>query len=113
NDAQKINGKLELKLKNLENMIHQQTHIIQRQDEVSERLKNKILEIETDRNQYHEKLLEHEQNETKTFIPNENGRTRTQDSTVTQSTESTRKYSITSTLTSDSNKKPIKKVEKL
>ncbi|CAF1400078.1 unnamed protein product [Adineta steineri] len=110
NDAQKINGKLELKLKNLENMIHQQTHIIQRQDEVIERLKNKILEIETDRNQYHEKLLEHEQNETKTFIPNENGRTLTQDSTVTQSTESTRKYSITSTLTSDSNKKPIKKV---
>jgi hypothetical protein len=63
NDAQKINEKLELKLKNLENMIHQQTYIIRRQDEVIERLKTKILKIETERDHLRERLIIHEQRE--------------------------------------------------
>jgi uncharacterized membrane-anchored protein YjiN (DUF445 family) len=62
-DAHKLSEKLELKLKNLEHMIHQQTYIIRRQDEVIERLKSKILKIETERDHFRERLSIHEQRE--------------------------------------------------
>jgi hypothetical protein len=62
-DAQKLSEKLELKLKNLEHMINQQTYIIRRQDEVIERLKNKILKIESERDHFRERLSIHEQRE--------------------------------------------------
>jgi hypothetical protein len=62
-DAQKLSEKLELKLKNLEYMIHQQTYIIRRQDEVIERLKSKILKIESERDHFRERLSFHEQRE--------------------------------------------------
>ena len=62
-DAQKLSEKLELKLKNLEHMIHQQTYIIRRQDEVIERLKSKILKIENERDHFRERLSVHEQRE--------------------------------------------------
>ncbi len=62
-DAQKLSDKLELKLKNLEHMIHQQTYVIRQQDEVIERLKSKILKIETERDHFRERLSVHEQRE--------------------------------------------------
>lgn len=62
-DAQKLSEKLELKLKNLEYMIHQQTYIIRRQDEVIERLKSKILKIENERDHFRDRLSVHEQRE--------------------------------------------------
>ena len=62
-DAQKLSEKLEFKLKNLEHMIHQQTYIIRRQDEVIERLKGKILKIENERDHFRERLSVHEQRE--------------------------------------------------
>ncbi|CAF4872772.1 unnamed protein product, partial [Rotaria sp. Silwood2] len=42
----------ESKLKKLEDMINQQTYIIRQQDEVIERLKSKILKIETERDHF-------------------------------------------------------------
>ena len=60
-DAQKLSEKLEIKLKNLEYMIHQQTYIIRRQDEVIERLKTKILKIENERDHFRDRLSQHEQ----------------------------------------------------
>ena len=51
-DSQKLNEKLEVKLKNLENMINQQTFIIQKQDNVIEQLKEKILHLETERDDF-------------------------------------------------------------
>lgn len=62
-DAQKLSEKLESKLKNLEHMIHQQTYVIRRQDEVIERLKSKILKIENERDHFRERLSVHEQRE--------------------------------------------------
>ncbi len=62
-DAQKLSDKLELKLKNLEHMIHQQTYVIHQQDEVIERLKSQILKIETERDHFRERLSIHEQRE--------------------------------------------------
>jgi hypothetical protein len=62
-DAQKLSEKLESKLKNLEYMIHQQTYIIRRQDEVIERLKSKILKIESERDHFRERLSVHERRE--------------------------------------------------
>ena len=62
-DAQKLSDKLELKLKTLEHMIHQQTYIIRQQDEVIERLKTKISKIETERDHFRERLSLHEQRE--------------------------------------------------
>lgn len=61
-DAQKLNEKLESKLQNLEKMINQQTYIIQRQDEVIERLKTKMVQIENERDLFRERLIaqEHE-----------------------------------------------------
>lgn len=56
-DAQKLNEKLETKLQNLEKMINQQTYIIQRQDEVIERLKTKMIQIENERDQFRERLI--------------------------------------------------------
>ena len=64
-DAQKLSEKLELKLKNLEYMIHQQTYVIRRQDEVIERLKSKILKIEGERDHFRDRLSAHEQDERK------------------------------------------------
>jgi hypothetical protein len=64
-DAQKLSEKLELKLKNLEHMIHQQTYIIRRQDEVIERLKSKILKIESERDHFRDRLSQREQEEKK------------------------------------------------
>ncbi|UJR25803.1 hypothetical protein I4U23_007153 [Adineta vaga] len=91
-DAQKINEKLEVKIKNLENMIHQQTLIIQRQDEVIERLKSRIAKFETNYDQTPE------QNETSSFTPNENNRVNrklsSSSTTITQSSiGSTKKIS--------------------
>lgn len=60
-DAQKLSEKLELKLQNLEKMIHQQTFIIRQQDEVIERLKSKIQTIETERDHFRDRLSVHEQ----------------------------------------------------
>ena len=54
---------MELKLKDLERMINQQTFVIQQQDEVIERLKSKILEIETERDHFRERLFIHEHHE--------------------------------------------------
>ena len=62
-DAQKLNEKLETKLQNLEHMIHQQTYIIRRQDEVIERLKSKISKIEGERDHFRDRLSVHEQRE--------------------------------------------------
>jgi hypothetical protein len=62
-DAQKLSDKLDIKLKNLEYMIHQQTYIIRRQDEVIERLKSKILKIENERDHFRDRLSIHEQRE--------------------------------------------------
>jgi hypothetical protein len=62
-DTQKISEKLELKMKNLENMINQQTYVIRRQDEVIERLKTKILKIETERDHFRDRLSIHERRE--------------------------------------------------
>ncbi|CAF0816772.1 unnamed protein product [Didymodactylos carnosus] len=57
-ESQLVNAKLEQKLKNLEEMINQQTYIIRRQDEVIERLKTKISRIETERDSFRDKLNE-------------------------------------------------------
>ncbi|CAF4328596.1 unnamed protein product [Rotaria sp. Silwood2] len=62
-DTQQLSEKLESKLKNLEHMINQQTFIIREQDEVIERLKTKIFKIETERDQFRERLSIHEQRE--------------------------------------------------
>ncbi|CAF3790591.1 unnamed protein product [Rotaria sp. Silwood1] len=62
-DTQQLSEKLESKLKNLEHMINQQTFIIREQDEVIERLKTKIFKIETERDQFRERLSFHEQRE--------------------------------------------------
>ena len=62
-DAQKLSEKLEIKLKSLEHMIDQQTYVIRRQDEVIERLKSKILHIETERDRFRDRLSMHEQRE--------------------------------------------------
>ena len=51
-DSLKLNERLEEKLKNLENMINQQTFIIQKQDNVIEQLKDKILHLETERDDF-------------------------------------------------------------
>ena len=64
-DAQKINEKLESKLKNLEEMIHQQTYVIRRQDEVIERLKSKISKIEGERDHFRDRLTVQEQEKKK------------------------------------------------
>jgi hypothetical protein len=62
-DTQKLNEKFEIKLKSLEHMINQQTFVIRRQDEVIERLKSKILHIETERDHFRQRLSIHEQRE--------------------------------------------------
>ena len=51
-DSLKLNERLEQKLKNLENMINQQTFIIQKQDNVIEQMKDKILHLETERDEF-------------------------------------------------------------
>jgi hypothetical protein len=62
-DAQKLSEKLDIKLKNLEHMIHQQTYIIRRQDEVIEHLKSQIFKIENERDHFRDRLSIHEQRE--------------------------------------------------
>ena len=44
-------------------MLNKQTFVIQQQDEVIERLKSKILEIETERDHFRERLFAHEHRE--------------------------------------------------
>jgi hypothetical protein len=89
-------------------MIHQQTFIIRRQDEVIERLKNKILKIETERDHFRERLSEHEQRDydEKKTSTNETERVSEQDN------QSNRKYSNTSTTNTEQNKPSTKKVLK-
>ena len=95
NDAQKLNEKLELKLKDLENMIHQQTYVIRKQDEVIEQLKNQIHQIETERDHFRQKLTVHEQRE-------QNERKKV--------TEQEKKYYNPSPVMNDNNKSSTKKV---
>lgn len=95
NDAQKLNEKLELKLKDLENMIHQQTYVIRKQDEVIEQLKNQIHQIETERDHFRQKLTVHEQRE-----QNEKKKL----------TEQEKKYYNPSPVMNDNNKSSTKKV---
>jgi hypothetical protein len=102
-DAQKINEKLELKLKNLEDMIHQQTFVIRRQDEVVERLKNKILKIESERDHFRERLSAHEQDEKKT-PSNES------EHIYEENIQANRQYSNGSTSITDHSKPSTKKV---
>lgn len=68
-DTTKINEKLETKLKSLETMIHQQTFIIDKQDKVIEDLKGKISKIETERNNFRDRLSTREQGDKKYFTP--------------------------------------------
>lgn len=101
NDAQKLNEKLELKLKNLENMIHQQTYVIRKQDEVIEQLKNQIHQIETERDHFRQQLIVHEereQNEKKKAMEHEK--------------QPEKKYYNLSPVMNDSNKSSTKKVVK-
>jgi hypothetical protein len=111
-----LNDKLEIKLKELENMIHQQTFVIRRQDEVIERLKNQILQIETERDHFRNRLSVHEQreqDEKKKMIINEKQRFNKQTNINEQDNQTKRTYSNTSTVIADNNKQLTKKVEKL
>ncbi len=111
-----MNDKLEIKLKELENMIHQQTFVIRRQDEVIERLKNQILQIETERDHFRNRLSVHEQreqDEKKKMIINEKQRFNKQTNINEQDNQTKRTYSNTSTVIADNNKQLTKKVEKL
>jgi hypothetical protein len=84
-------------------MIHQQTLVIQRQDEVIERLKSQILQIETER----------EQDQTKTSTSNENHRFHKQENINEQKNQIHRQISKTSTTITDNSKTSTKKVETL
>ena len=115
NDAQKLNEKLELKLKNLENMIHQQTYIIRKQDEVIEQLKAQILHIESERDHFRQQLIVHEQreqNEKKKSLPiNPPNKMTKQEIILTeQEKPMEKKYYNTSPVMNDSNKASTKKV---
>jgi hypothetical protein len=113
NDAQKLNEKLEIKLKDLENMINQQTFVIRKQDEVIENLKGKILQIETERDHFRNRLSIHEQREQddkKKMTTNETQKSYKLDGISEQDNQSDRKYSNTSTVVTDNNKPSIKKV---
>lgn len=116
NDAQKLNEKLELKLKNLENMIHQQTYIIRKQDEVIEQLKNQIHQIENERDHFRQQLIVHEQreqNEMKRSIPTNpaNNQYMKQEIIIPEQEKPIeKKYYNTSPLMNDSNKASTKKV---
>jgi len=111
-----LNDKLEIKLKELENMIHQQTFVIRRQDEVIERLKNQILQIETERDHFRNRLSVHEQreqDEKKKMIINEKQRFNKQPNINEQDNQPKKTYSNTSTVIADNNKQLTKKVDKL
>lgn len=115
NDAQKLNDKLEIRLKDLENKIHQQTHIIRRQDEVIERLKGQIQQIETERDHFRHRLSVHEQREQyeqkNSIITKEPTKISKQDSIHKQQINpSDLKHSNTSTFIPENNKPSIKKV---
>ncbi|CAF3351635.1 unnamed protein product [Rotaria sp. Silwood1] len=112
NDAQKINEKLELKLKKLEDMINQQTYIIRQQDEVIERLKSKILKIETERDHFRDRLYVHEQreqDEKKNLTTNEKNNLYDQHDNNEQDNQSNRKLSDASTTLTDNMKSSTKK----
>jgi hypothetical protein len=114
NDAQKLNDKLEIKLKDLENMIHQQTYVIRRQDEVIERLKSQIHQIETERDHFRNRLSVHEQNETKKPITKKEPETFSKQDSIReqQNEQSNIKHSnIPTIITTDNNKPSTKKVE--
>ncbi|CAF1064455.1 unnamed protein product [Adineta ricciae] len=102
-DAQKINEKLELKLKNLENMIHQQTSVIQRQDEVIERLKSKIATLEA------KNESKPEQNQTDTIVPNTTESIPQQQQRAKRSNYIDRKPSESSTIVTESGRESTKK----
>ncbi|CAF0815084.1 unnamed protein product [Rotaria sordida] len=111
-DAQKINEKLELKLKKFEDMINQQTYVIRQQDEVIERLKSKILKIETERDHFRDRLNVHEQREQgdkKNFTTNQTDKSYNQPVNNEQDNELNKKYSDTSTSTTDNTKLSTKK----
>ncbi|CAF1327740.1 unnamed protein product [Adineta ricciae] len=117
-DAQKLSDKLETKLKNLENMIHQQTYVIRQQDEVIERLKTKISKIETERDHFRDRLSYHEQSklDEKKYLT-----TDTEESIDRKTLEfddqqqtlndisGNRKFSTTSSVTTDNSKRSSKK----
>jgi hypothetical protein len=97
-------------------MINQQTYIIRRQDEVIENLKSKISEIETERDHFRNRLSvheQHEQDEKKKLTTNETEKFYKQDYINEQDNQSDRKYSNTSTVTTDYSKPSTKKVKKL
>ncbi|UJR23107.1 hypothetical protein I4U23_026128 [Adineta vaga] len=112
-DAQKFSDKLELKLKNLENMIHQQTYIIRQQDEVIERLKSKISKIETERDHFRDRLSFHEQKKYLTTEAEESTDRKISDFDDQQQTlndiSGNRKFSTTSSVTTDNSKRSSKK----
>ncbi|CAF3962305.1 unnamed protein product [Adineta steineri] len=114
-DAQKLSDKLELKLKNLENMIHQQTYIIRQQDEVIERLKSKILKIETERDHFRERLSIHEQREQddKKYLQEESNDHKALEQDDQQQTSydvsGERKYSNSSSVITDNSRRSSKK----
>jgi hypothetical protein len=114
NDAQKLNDKLEIKLKDLETMIHQQTYVIRRQDEVIERLKGQILQIETERDHFRQQLTVHEQreqNEKKKMTTNQTEKFYKQENNNNeQNNQSVKKYLNTTTVITDNNKSSAKKV---
>lgn len=115
-DAQKINEKLEMKLKSLEEMIHQQTYIIRRQDEVIERMKSKIFKIEGERDHLRTRLTHHEEEQKHAAMLKQPERSssdehsnKTDRSVVDPPT--VRKHSNASSSTPESNKPSTKKVE--
>ena len=113
NDAQKLNDKLEIRLKDLESKIHQQTHIIRRQDEVIERLKGQIQHIETERDHFRHRLSVHEQREQyeqkTSIITKEPTKVFKQNSIREQQTDL--KRSSTPTVVPDANRPSVKKVD--
>jgi hypothetical protein len=114
-DAQKLNDKLEMKLKNLEEMIHQQTFIIRRQDDVIERLKSKISKIEGERDHFRERLSYHEHEQHKSSRINSSERVimrndRTHVNSQDNDTLHEQKYSNLSTNNTDACKPSTKKV---
>ncbi|CAF0856317.1 unnamed protein product [Adineta ricciae] len=102
-DAQKVNEKLELKLKNLENMIHQQTSVIQRQDEVIERLKSKIAMLEA------KNESKREQSQTDTIVPNTTKPIPQQQQLAKRNNYVDRKPSESSTIATESGRESTKK----
>lgn len=105
NDTQKINEKLESKLKKLEEMINQQTYVIRQQDDVIERLKSKIQKIETERDHFRDRLSVHERGE-------QNGKQNIPPNDMNQRNGPPNKKYLEVSTTTDNSKVPAKKVKK-